>query len=149
MSYFSSCTMLIGRILISFLFIWSGITKLVAFHETLPIFEALSVFQGLDPQVHSWIAISYCVIQIIGGLLILFGFFARFGALILILLMIPATIIFHNFWTLSGPEMIVQRGAFIHNFAIIGGLFYVLAVGAGRCGCDRKKVCETKDEKAK
>lgn len=151
MSNICSFAILIGRILISFFFIWSGVTKLVAYHETLPIFESLSVLQGLEPQVHSWVMVAFCAIQILGGLLILIGCKARFGALLLILLMVPATIVFHNFWTLSGAAMLAERHMFLENLAIIGGLFYVLAVGAGHWGwgCDHRLCCHTKENQVK
>jgi putative oxidoreductase len=140
MSNVCSFGMLIGRILISILFLWSGITKFLNYDD------AVSVFQALDlPQAHLWF-IAFAGLEILGGLAILLGFYARFGALILILLLIPTLIFFHDFWNVAQEEtMQVQKLFFLQDLAIMGGLFYVLCCGSGSCSCCRSK-CKSKDK---
>jgi putative oxidoreductase len=46
------------------------------------------------------------------------------------------TFVFHNFWTVPADQMVQQQQAFFKNMAVIGGLFVVVAMGAGRWSID-------------
>ncbi len=123
----ASFAFLVGRILISIIFILSGLGKFVEFNANLQFMAA----KGMT-MAPFFLTVA-AIIEIVGGLSILLGFFARWGAALLILYLIPVTGIFHDFWMASDPlvrqmEMI----DFLKNLAIIGGLCYVLAVGAGK-----------------
>ncbi|BCL37081.1 hypothetical protein [Nostoc sp. MS1] len=54
------------------------------------------------------------------------GYKAQIGAILLIIFMIPATIVFHN--PLADPS---QFNNFFKNLSIIGGLLLILAYGSG------------------
>jgi putative oxidoreductase len=71
-----------------------------------------------------------------GGLSVLSGFKARWGALALIVFLIPATLIFHGFWTYEGAEVRMQQIHFLKNLAILGGLLAVVGNGAGPLSVD-------------
>ena len=71
-----------------------------------------------------------------GGLSVLTGFKARWGALALVLFLVPVTAIFHNFWTLQGMEQQMQMIHFMKNLAIMGGLLSIVARGAGLASVD-------------
>ena len=77
--------------------------------------------------------------EIIGGLLVLVGFRARFGAFLLLLFLIPTTLIIHNFWGVAGQERTAQMLQFLKNVAIMGGLLLVCAYGAGPLGLDARR----------
>lgn len=145
MSKFCSLGMLLGRILISVFFLWSGITKFLNYDEALAAFTALDL-----PQANLWF-IGFATLEIIGGLAILFGFYARFGAFILILLMIPTLVLFHDFWNATeGEVMQVQKLFFLQNLGLLGGLFYVWCCGPGACACCKsccKSHCKPNDKK--
>jgi putative oxidoreductase len=70
-------------------------------------------------------------VEILGGLAILLGFNARIGAVALFLLLIPTSLLFHNFWALQGMEKMNNQAHFFKNLAIMGGLLIVAANGAG------------------
>ena len=64
------------------------------------------------------------------------GFYARAGALLLFLFLIPTTLIFHNFWTLEGMEQQNEMQHFTKNVTIMGGLLLVVGLGAGPISYD-------------
>jgi putative oxidoreductase len=53
------------------------------------------------------------------------------GALALICFLIPASLIFHNFWAFTGAEQRMQMINFLKNLAIMGGLLLVVLRGTG------------------
>ena len=58
-------------------------------------------------------------------------------ALALILFMIPATLIFHSFWTYPEAQFVNQFHHFFKNLAIIGTLFMVMGMGSGGMSVDK------------
>ena len=86
----------------------------------------------------SWLLAVAAVVEIVGGLSILTGTFARLGALSLIAFLVVTTFLFHDFWTLSGPARDLQITMFLKNLSILGGLLLVLGFGAGGASVDKK-----------
>jgi uncharacterized membrane protein YphA (DoxX/SURF4 family) len=75
-------------------------------------------------------------LEILGGALVLLGLYARLGALVLLVFLVPVSIIMHNFWAYEGKEQTEQMINFMKNVAIMGGLTMVLALGAGPVSVD-------------
>lgn len=124
---------LIGRILLSQIFLMSGIHKLTAWHPT-----AVSMRnEGMPLRVVPWLLLGAVILEIGGGLSVLLGWRARIGAFALIVFLIPTTLIFHDFWTFQGDQQQMQMIHFTKNLAIMGGLCIVLGHGAGCCSVDR------------
>jgi len=138
MSAVCSFFTLIGRIFISLVFLWSGISSVLHFEEAVQLLEAHSV-----PSA-GIIAIIACIVEFVGGISLLLGFKARWGAGLLFLFLIPATLMFHDFWMFDGQEGHLQKLIFMKNIAIMGGLLYVLSCGAGSCSFDGR--CASKGE---
>ena len=78
------------------------------------------------------------LLEVGGGLSVLLGFRTKIGAIALILFLIPATFIFHNFWSFDGMEQQTQMIMFMKNLSIMGGLFLVLVLGAGPLSFDNR-----------
>jgi putative oxidoreductase len=117
---------LLGRTLLSAIFLISGVHKLMAWHETAAQMEnegmvAVPFFLG-----------AAVVLELAGGLSVLMGFHARLGATALIVFLIPTTVIYHDFWTFQGEQQQMQLIHFMKNLAIIGGLAILAAFGPGR-----------------
>jgi len=74
--------------------------------------------------------------EVLGGLSVLVGYRARIGAAALIVFLIPASLIFHDFWTLEGMEQQVQMVMFMKNLSIMGGLLLVMSLGTGPFSLD-------------
>jgi putative oxidoreductase len=59
--------------------------------------------------------------------------------LVLFLYLIPVTLTFHNFWTYPPEQQRDQMFFFLHNWALMGGLLYVMVCGPGPFSIDRWK----------
>ena len=127
---------LLGRILLSSVFILSGIAKITSF--SMEEGYALSKHLPL-PAVALTIAL---IIEIAGGLSILLGWFARFASWILFLYLIPLTCLFHNFWALQGADRYDNTIHFEKNLAIMGGLLILAAFGPGAYSIDSSRAAK-------
>jgi len=122
-----TCTLkLIGRVLLSIIFIVAGWGKIAGFEGT-----ALYVATALPfPEVITALVI---IIELGGGLMLLLGWKTKFAAWTLAIFTLAAAGIFHS--NLADP---MQSGQFMKNLAIAGGMLYVAAVGAGRYSLDTR-----------
>jgi putative oxidoreductase len=125
---------LIGRILVSVIFIASGLMKLSSFSMMTGFMQA----KGF-PLPAVFLA-GAAALEIFGGLAVLLGFQARAAAWALFVYLIPTTIVFHNFWAITGAEKMDAQGHFFKNVAIMGGLLFLAAFGAGAYSIDNKRV---------
>lgn len=123
---------LLGRILIALLFIPAGVSKISGFAGTVGYIAS----KGLPlPQVA---AAGTIVVEVLVGLALLIGFKARWAALILALFTLLAAFLFHNFWAMPADQQMMQSINFFKNLAIVGGLLFVAANGAGPLSLDNK-----------
>src|ERR1700728_3782018 len=130
MQTLASALMLIGRILFAILFFGSGIYKLIYFNVFLPGLVEKNI------PLPSYALYIAAIIEILGGLALLFGWKVRCVAIILILYLIPVTLIMHDCLNAAGVEWFLQQFNFFKNLAIIGGLLYIIANGGGWLSCD-------------
>ena len=122
--------MLIARLLLSGIFVASGLAKFFTLDETVGYMAT----QGIGSRTLAIIAASA---EVAGGLSLAFGFLTRIGAIGLLLFLIPTTLIFHDFWTVPGDARVMQLQLFLKNLAIMGGLSLLIANGPGRYSVDR------------
>lgn len=122
---------LAARICLCLIFFKGGITNLLSFDSTLDFVSG----RGLPiPGLMVW---GNIIFQLVGATLLLLGFKARWGAIILILFLIPTTFVFHNFWV--NPE---EVNAFLKNIGLIGGLLMIIYAGAGAFSLDENQTRE-------
>lgn len=120
-----ACGPVVGRILIAPLFLVSGFHKITGFSAvTGTMAKAGMPF----PEV---LLVGAIVLELGGGLMLLLGWHARWGALLLALFTVVATLMFHRFWALEAAQYRGQLNHFMKNLAILGGLCYVMAAGSG------------------
>ena len=119
---------LVGRTLLALIFIFAGFHKITGFEGTAGYMAS----RGLPmPQV---LLVATIVIELIGGLMLLIGWQAKLAAAAIFLFLIPATLVFHAFWTVNPADAMLlqnQMNHFMKNLAIMGGLLYVVAYGSG------------------
>jgi len=120
---------LVGRILISLIFIVAGVQKIFAF-GMMKGYVAMALPL---PSVALGIAI---IIEVLGGLAMLFGFWTRFSAWIVFLYMIPTTFFFHFLPALHGTDRMSNTMNVEKNLAIMGGLIFLALWGPGKYSCD-------------
>lgn len=122
---------LVARVFLSLIFVLAGIQKILQFSEM----SGMLVNIGLPSA--EWLLIFAIIFELLGGLLLFFGWFARFGAFLLFVFVIVATFLFHSFWNFEGEAAMQQVYHFMKNLTILGGLLYVMAYGAGHFSFDR------------
>lgn len=121
----------IGRFFFSLIFIMSGLNHFTsgsigyAASQGIPMADILVPVSGL--------------IALMGGLSVLLGLHARVGAMLLLIFLIPVTVLMHNFWSYTDPEMAqVQMIHFMKNLALIGGATLIAFYGAGPISLDHR-----------
>ncbi|MDR3624031.1 MAG: DoxX family protein [Chlamydiales bacterium] len=125
-----SIAVLIGRVLMGAVFIIAAISV----YSNWQTFIKAVVDVGLPfPAVALSIAI---VLKLLGGISLLIGYKVRLGALLLIIFIVPATLLFHHFWSV-GPDQVMQSAMdFFRNVFILGALLFVSGCGASCCSID-------------
>ena len=117
---------LTGRILIALIFILSGFSKIAGFDGTVGYIAS----QGLPtPQLLAIVAI---IVEIGGGLMLVLGWRARWGAVALLVFTALAALLFHNFWSVPAEQAQIQMIMFMKNISIMGGLLFVVVHGSGK-----------------
>ena len=119
---------LVGRILISLLFILAGYSKLTGIAGTAGWFGSL----GIPMPTVSAIVVG--LVELVGGLAVLVGFHARIAALVLAAFTIGATLIAHMDFADPMQVLMVQK-----NLAVTGGLLVLAALGAGAFSIDARR----------
>jgi putative oxidoreductase len=123
---------LASRILISAIFIISGLGKIAALSMVAGAMHAAGV-----PLVSAALPLTI-LLEVVGGLALLVGFRARTAATLLGAFLVVVTFVFHNFWAASGAAAQLQFIEFLKNFAILGGLLRIVADGAGPLSIDAR-----------
>lgn len=78
------------------------------------------------------------IMALIGGLSILVGYKARYGALLIILFLIPVTLTMHQFWGLSDPMLTsLQQAMFMKNLSMLGAALLITFFGSGPFSLDK------------
>lgn len=111
---------LIARVLMAYIFLVAGWGKISAYSATVGYMESMGVPGALLPLT--------ILVEFGGGLALLFGFQARFAAFGLGLFSIITAFIFHD-----GAQDSIN---FMKNFAMAGGLFFLMLHGAGKMSLD-------------
>lgn len=114
---------LVGRVLLSVMFIVAGFSKIGGYEGTQGYMEAMGVPGMLLPVV--------ILLELGGGLLLLAGFQARIIAFLLAGFCLVSAVIFH-----FQPADQMQMIMFMKNLTIAGGLLLVVARGAGALSVD-------------
>jgi putative oxidoreductase len=129
MEFLQDLFVLIGRVLIAGVFLWSAYYKATHWQVSLAYMTSRHV-----PKPELLLPISIGL-KVVGGLLVFFGWHAHIGALLLLINAIPSAYWHHSFWKMPhGPDHKLEKRLFMKEVAIIGGLFLVLALGAGHFG---------------
>lgn len=135
----------LGRIFLSLLFVVSGVQKLMDIKEitklltdvNVPIPEQIVPYLQGIPKYE---ALGYLVagIEVLGGLMVLVGLKARWGALLLVVFSAAAIVFGHHFWDQSGTAFKTELIEALKYLSVIGGLLLVVAVGSGPGAMDRR-----------
>lgn len=125
--------LLLGRILLALVFLIAGVRKLMGVGMAAGYLAKLGFPM---PEVMVWIAI---VIEIGGAALLIAGWQTRRVAWLMILFVAIATAMAHRFWQFDAAQYANQMNHFLKNLALIGGLLYVVVLGAGAYSLDERR----------
>ena len=123
---------LIGRIFLAVVFLQSGYDKVFNIGRTAKLMAAKGMPMA-DLLVYPATAIV-----LVGGVLLLIGWQARWAALALIVFMVIATFYFHDFWNYPKEQFINQFHHFFKNLGLIGALFMVMGMGSGPMSLEKR-----------
>ncbi|HET9136209.1 MAG TPA: DoxX family protein [Candidatus Kapabacteria bacterium] len=123
---------LLGRILFSAIFIESAIghfsaqTIAYAAGNGVPIADIVVPFSG--------------ILALIGGISVLIGYKARWGAWMLVAFLVPVTLMMHDFWNMTDPQASMNRVMFMKNISMLGGALLIAYFGAGPVSFDHSRL---------
>lgn len=124
----SAALPLVGRLLLSAIFLLSGFAKLADPTGTIGYVQSV----GLPfPQLGLAIAV---LVEVVGGALLVVGYRARIVAALLAVFSLAAAAFFH--------ANLADQNQFIHffkNVALAGGLLQIVAFGPGRFSIDGRR----------
>lgn len=118
----------LGRIALSAIFLASAVSHIANPAGSLKGMVANGMPGGVMGGMLLFGAIAFLLV---GGLMLLTGFGGRWGAVVLMLFLIPTTLKFHDFWADPAEMVRMERIQFMKNLAIFGGLMFVVAYGTG------------------
>lgn len=119
----------LGRVLFSLIFIVS----IVGHFSSAEISEAAA--HGV-PLATILVPLAG-LLALVGGVSVLLGYRARFGALLLLVFLVPVTLIMHKFWGLPDPQMaMMQKIQFMKNTSLIGTCLLLMYHGSGPYSLD-------------
>jgi len=128
---YQDALLLIARILIGWIFVQSGLGKLMDINA----FAASLARNGVPaPTLFAYIGAP---VEFVGGLALLTGLATRYAAALMILFVIVATLIAHRYWQITdAAQHRVQEINFYKNVAIMGGILSLFVAGGGRLSID-------------
>jgi putative oxidoreductase len=125
----SDVILLIGRIMLGWIFVRSGYGKIfdiAAYGATFPA-------RGMP----AWLAYIAVPAEFFGGVALILGLATRYVVLVMLVFMLVATVSTHHYWTFADvAQRRIQDSAFYKNVAMTGGFLFLFVVGAGRISLD-------------
>ena len=124
---------LIARLLLALMFLLAGISKFAGLEGTAGYIAS----KGLPlPQL---LAFASALIEVVGGVMLIVGWQARWAALALAAFTALASVIFHNYWSLPADKQMIDQLMFMKNLSVVGGLLMVFGFGAGPLSLDGRR----------
>lgn len=119
-------TQLVARAFLGHIFLLAGLSKIANIEGTMGYMEAMGV-----PGVLLYPVI---VLEVVGGIAIIAGWFTRWAALALAGFTVLAAMLFHRDFANQ-----IQMIMFMKNIAITGGLLLLAVYGAGAYSVDNRR----------
>ena len=116
----------LGRLLLSLIFVVSGVGKIGAYAGTQAYMDSMGVPGVLLPLV--------IALEILGGLAIIVGWQARIAAFLLAGFCLLSAVLFHGNIGDQGEQI-----QFLKNLGLAGGFLLIVAHGAGAWSLDNRR----------
>ncbi|TRC78743.1 DoxX family protein [Mesorhizobium sp. WSM4307] len=116
-----SILLFVGRLVLGGAFVFAGLRNIL----NAAFLTALMAARGVpQARLALWAGI---VLQIIAGVLVMAGLWTALACAVLVLFLIVATPMFHNFWDHQGPDRAARINGFVGNVALGGGFLTLIA----------------------
>jgi putative oxidoreductase len=80
------------------------------------------------------------IISLVGGLSIALGYRAKWGGWLIVLFLVPVTVMIHNFWAMTEPNVArIEQIMFMKNLSMLGGALLIAHFGSGPLSVDNRK----------
>jgi putative oxidoreductase len=123
---------LVGRILYALIFVMAGPGHFTA--NTI----AFAASKGV-PLASIAVPLSG-IIATAAGLSIAAGYKAKWGGWLIVLFLVPVTVMIHNFWAMTDPNMAqVNQIMFMKNLSMLGAALLITYFGSGPLSVDNRK----------
>jgi len=115
--------LLIGRVVFSFFFIYSGFSHLTK----LSMYSQYAGASGVPAP--TLLTASSGLMLLAGGVSILLGVQVRWGSLLIAAFLIPAAFLVHKFWGIADPMLAANQAAhFWKNISLTGACLMLFAL---------------------
>ncbi|MGN6516195.1 MAG: DoxX family protein [Rhizomicrobium sp.] len=122
---------LVGRLILAWFFLASSFAYGAQWHATIVLMAMKHI------PVPPLLLAGAILLMIVGGLSLIFGFYARAGALALFAFTVAASVLMHDYWKLTDASArAADFDIFARNMAIAGGLLLIVGMGAGPFSID-------------
>ena len=123
---------LVGRFFLSLIFFFEAYDSIAFFKQTKNTMTAYGLTWNQDLLLYVTI-----FLLVFGAILVLIGYYANFGAILLLFYLVPVTFIVFSFWNDPVEVKRIQSIMFMKNIAIIGGLLILIVNGARKYSVKR------------
>lgn len=131
--HYSHYVPLIGRIMLAWIFIVMGYSKLTDLSGTAGFIASA----GLPlPGV---VAVLVGAFEVIAGIALVLGFQVRWAGLLVALFTLATNLVFHAYWSVPAEQQYIEYLMFLKNLSIAGGMLLVSALGAGALSLDARR----------
>ena len=116
-----STLLLLGRLLLGGAFVFAGLRNI----QNAAFLTQLMAARGVpQARLALWAGI---VLQVAAGVPVIAGLWTAIAAAVLLVFLIVATPMFHNFWDHQGPDRASRINGFVGNVALSGGFLTLIA----------------------
>ncbi len=123
---------LVGRLLIGLFFFYEAFDTMVFFDETRDTLTNYGITFAQD-----WLIVASIIILLLGAIMVIIGYYASIGALLLLIYWFTFTMVVYSFWNDPVDVKVIHLKSFMRNLALCGGLFIMVANGARSWGVKR------------
>lgn len=116
---------LIGRILVGLFFFYEAFDTMVFYDQTSVTLTQYGITWAQDVLI-----VSSIIFLLLGAMMVISGYYASIGALMLFVYWFVFTLVVYSFWDESGLTKTLQIKFFMRNMALCGGLLILVANGA-------------------
>jgi len=117
-----------GRLCMSLIFLTSAYSKITGWDGNV---QYVATRHFTNTVLVTLMLGGALVIELVGALCLISGYQARIAGFVMALYLITVTLLFHNYWVLSGMPRATMFMHFQKNMGLVGGLLMVAALGPG------------------